>query len=1147
MPPSPQDLLQHSAWLRRLAASLVGDAAADDLVQETWIAAMRSPPDGERPLRPWLSTVLRNLARMTWRSSESRSRREAESDVPEPTPSPEDVVARAQTQHRLVELVLAMAEPYRSTLLLRYFEGLEPSEIARQQDVPAGTVRWRLKEALARLRAQLDQASAGNRRAWMLTLAPLAKGALVAKTSSKLLVIVVLLLMLLAAVGAGAWKLHRAAAGTNARAARTLAAGGTPGHAQRSSSSGDGRNADGDLAVFAPEPGAPARRVAGRVMHGDAPVAGALVRLTSTYASLGNGPQLSATTDAKGHFDFGSQAARTLQVVASAPGLTSAGVTVSLGDPTVKPAPDQLELRLRGCELALTGRITDAAGGPITGARLRRFDDLVASQLAGEATSDTDGRYTLCVTGGLFGLIVEADGYGAMHLVLLVQQGHEGRDFVLTPEAVVTGRVVTEAGAPVGGAVVAVEPSEGARERSAARYAASDAAGRFRLVGIAPGKHRLNAVASGLSTSDGMQLELRAAETRDVEVVVKTRTRVSGVVLSGGRPVAGAHVGASSVDSGWSRESISREDGHFALERVPLGQIRLDAEPFEVVTPTSLRVDASGRDDVVIEVRPMACLAGRVLRHGQPARDVELSLGSADSFEWLRTDGAGRFERRGLPPSRYTLTPMSQALGAGGDELVVDLARGQCKRDLELTLSMNGTIAGRVVDQDGRALADATVTWTRTDGKDTGWSPTDAEGRYRAWGLSGGGEYTVTINPSVGSLVKLAPASGSFPVVALADGDAHHDGANLSVRVRRRSIAGRVLDASGAPVADVRVELTPETPEDDFAFWRNLPRALTDTEGRFHVEGLREPSYTVRARAADGGATLVHGVAAGRDDVTLRLDSPGTIEGQVVGFTHAPEAYAWRIDMDSDFAAAVETSGRFQLRGLAAGHYTVVALGTDGEAAIAGADVGAGATAHVTLTMPGTAVVEGRVLDFASGQPVAGIVCGVRVRMNDDRPLPYWRGPRDPSDAAGRFRQASTPAGMVEVACEPDGERSGAAIATTLDAGQTNSVELMTVARRDAKAPLAFLGVTPVPNVYAPMVQSVEAGSPAASAGLAAGDVLVAVDGRNVGSLTPEAVSWLVCDRAAGTTVRVGVRRGATTRELVVRLVARPADATAAW
>ena len=42
-----QHLLQHRAWVRRLARHLVVDEArADDLEQQTWLAALQKPPTG---------------------------------------------------------------------------------------------------------------------------------------------------------------------------------------------------------------------------------------------------------------------------------------------------------------------------------------------------------------------------------------------------------------------------------------------------------------------------------------------------------------------------------------------------------------------------------------------------------------------------------------------------------------------------------------------------------------------------------------------------------------------------------------------------------------------------------------------------------------------------------------------------------------------------------------------------------------------------------------------------------------------------------------------------------------------------------------------------------------------------------------------
>jgi DNA-directed RNA polymerase specialized sigma24 family protein len=52
-------------------------------------------------------------------------------------------------------LVDALDEPFRSTIRLRYFDGLSAAEIARRATLPEGTVRWRAKEGLERLRRAL--------------------------------------------------------------------------------------------------------------------------------------------------------------------------------------------------------------------------------------------------------------------------------------------------------------------------------------------------------------------------------------------------------------------------------------------------------------------------------------------------------------------------------------------------------------------------------------------------------------------------------------------------------------------------------------------------------------------------------------------------------------------------------------------------------------------------------------------------------------------------------------------------------------------------------------------------------------------------------------------------------------------------------
>ena len=169
-----EQLFEHSAWAQRLALQLLGDPSeAEEVVQQAWIAALRSPP--RRANRPWLARVIRNQAWQSWRSKAVRAERESE-----PRPSEDDeedpaILAEHLDQQRLLAgVVLGLREPYRSTVLLRYYRELGPAEIARQQGISEETVRTRLKRALKLLREGLDRRHAGRREDWLSGMAVLA-------------------------------------------------------------------------------------------------------------------------------------------------------------------------------------------------------------------------------------------------------------------------------------------------------------------------------------------------------------------------------------------------------------------------------------------------------------------------------------------------------------------------------------------------------------------------------------------------------------------------------------------------------------------------------------------------------------------------------------------------------------------------------------------------------------------------------------------------------------------------------------------------------------------------------------------------------------------------------------------------------------
>jgi RNA polymerase sigma-70 factor (ECF subfamily) len=168
---SLERLLANATWLKGLARHLLADRGwAEDAAQETWVAALRGGPESEDS-RPWLARVLRNAIGQRARSERARGEREQRAARPEALPGTDEVVARAELFARLVRAVLELEEPYRTTILWRYFEELPSEEIARRAKIDVATVRSRTKRAREQLREKLVTKDGEPPERWLAALA----------------------------------------------------------------------------------------------------------------------------------------------------------------------------------------------------------------------------------------------------------------------------------------------------------------------------------------------------------------------------------------------------------------------------------------------------------------------------------------------------------------------------------------------------------------------------------------------------------------------------------------------------------------------------------------------------------------------------------------------------------------------------------------------------------------------------------------------------------------------------------------------------------------------------------------------------------------------------------------------------------------
>ena len=411
--PTSDQLLSHVSWMRALARELVSDPdLADDLTQTTFAIALEKGPRDRRSMKSWLRRVLQNLSREDVRRTKNRHAIELRSARVEGLEPTDDLVARMQAQEHIARALLELDEPFRSTLFLRFYDDLQPGEIARRHDVPVATVKSRIHRGLAHMRRRLDQTHGENRQSWVLAVLPLATQL---RPETSLLGGVAMNTKLTATALATA---ALAVTGTwialdEADAPAEIQSTATPGLQPVSRALSSDRNtpelSDAAVEADAPSsraaidegasvaldnpPGDTAIQIVGRVLDGEgAPLTGMPLRVRGTDTVV-------ATTEAGGRFRFATEAD------AGSIELADAGwVTVRSGSWSGPPTIDPVVVGARAIDLA--GEVVDEWGKALEGAQVHvalpegfksRFDGPMdaSSDESWRSATNAEGRFAL--------------------------------------------------------------------------------------------------------------------------------------------------------------------------------------------------------------------------------------------------------------------------------------------------------------------------------------------------------------------------------------------------------------------------------------------------------------------------------------------------------------------------------------------------------------------------------------------------------------------------------------------------------------------------------------------------------------------------------------------------------------------------------
>lgn len=879
--PLSESLLVHAAFVRRVASALAGPQAGEDLSQDTWVAALESPPADGRAYGGWLATVARNLFRNQRRAAARRTAREQRAAVDVAVPAVDEIVAREELRRRVVDAVLALPAELREVVLLRYYEDLDSAAIGARLGRPAGTVRWQLHGAVQALRRELDRVH-GGRRAWAVPLlwwqrarlgriAPLFRLVWLGRA----LAATVLLLGV-------AWFTLPGWSGGPQPAAGPVPIAASP--QQRTDDASPSVHERQSVPVG---PLAAARigpeELRGLVVRGTdgVPVADAEVQLqlcdADEFGSLDHALMRAvetlarARTDREGRFAFPVARARLHRLQVQAAGFATATAWGCTGGSEVTVRV------LRGARL--DGVVREGGSG-------QPVQDVVVTVLQSDphrevAVTRTLADGTFAASGLPPGDVFvsahhERFADGSTRLVL--RDADAQRVTIdLLPGRTVTGRVTDAAtGAPLAGAEVSDSHwFEG-------RVARTDVDGRYQLSGLeAETGALLFARTEGYCLHWGMQDEFGKDMTRNIAMVRAGSVR--GRFVDGdGVPVANVFAGAGATfeisigeATDWRRAAVG-SDGRFAIDGLaPLHQYSLYVRgggfgtrvvvlPRQVPAGEVLELGdvtlhpAGGLEGVVIGPGGMALVGAEVQLRGWDAHTWDLVGKHDESLEvhpfeaqTRRTRSDGRFAFGGLAHGNYRVSVQVAGQGWNAEFGRYLVRNGVVRDDLRLAVDLGYVITGTLQLGDGSPLPGdrRVILVALRDGGKQQSARVMADGSFCFARLEGAA-YDIALSR--------APEGWSMPMQS----GIRADTKDLRLILQRAAtIEGRVVDAQGRPCRAHVVCWLPFAGQP----WE------TDAEGRFRIEVPPDFVGRITASNEDMQQAVLEDVAAGAKDLVLRL------------------------------------------------------------------------------------------------------------------------------------------------------------------------------------------------------------------------------------------------------------------------------------
>jgi len=618
-------------------------------------------------------------------------------------------------------------------------------------------------------------------------------------------------------------------------------------------------------------------------------------------------------------------------------------------------------------QATFTGRVLNAAGGPIGGVQVRlyqeTYEDASSSYevaKAAETVAKADGSFS-------FGVPADSESYRYGYLVAEKQGlaiGFSGwdlrqdrkSDITLGEARPLAGVVVEESGQPIPDAAVSIyllQTGDTFQQRALGMRLApqllttrTDGAGRFAFTNLPaeataelllkkPG--RATVCTFTPSTYGGQSHHYRVGQT-DIRLIQPVEAKIEGSTVQKptGQPVAGitlvvTYAGGRVLD-GYEPVRVS-DNGTFALPALPAGDYLL-----QVAAPRDKSTDWVGAA-VAVTLKTGQAVTGlkmEVSKGGmleiavtdaasnKPIEKASASVRSSQSNQWFHaTSDAEGVARIRLAPGTYQLQGTSkQGYGYEEQTQTITMEEGATKR-VAVALKETPKVRGVVRDPAGAPVAGARIRIMPSGYEDI---TSDAEGKFEVtWDQRSGMRSRTNF-----CLLARHESRNLATAIDLAEGTK-----TLDVKLEPGVvIAGRVADPNGKGIAGARV--VPMLHMGNWGSTLSRDQVQADSSGSFEIRAApAQHRYNLYASASGFGSKRSEEVEteAGKDrlDVGVLTLPPANlaVSGQVVDLQDHPVSKAMISvlglgDGQPDrLSAQTDAEGRFTLNGVCPGRVNV--------------------------------------------------------------------------------------------------------------------------------------------------------------------------------------------------------------------------------